>query len=242
MSSRRQFIEKIGNLDLSRAQQAIALLWYYRQTQTFDERTASELAEDLFEEGLGKPNVTQLHKDLLKAKETVKGKRQKTFQLNVKHLSRLNTDYENYLTQQRPKVKDVILPDNLIAGTRKYLEEMVREINGAFEAGFYNSSAVMLRRLMESLIIEAYIKAGITSNIKNNNVFLMLDGLITNITSEPTFNLGRSSLKTMKLVKELGDTAAHDRTYLTQPADITDNVIQIRRLMSELLQLAGIVK
>lgn len=44
----------------------------------------------------------------------------------------------------------------------------------------------------------------------------------------------------MKLIKELGDTAAHDRTYLTSPNDIDDNKLAMRRLIQELLNLAGI--
>jgi hypothetical protein len=44
----------------------------------------------------------------------------------------------------------------------------------------------------------------------------------------------------MKIIKELGDTAAHDRTYLTSVNDIDENKMAIRRLIQELLTLAGI--
>ena len=44
----------------------------------------------------------------------------------------------------------------------------------------------------------------------------------------------------MKIVKELGDTAAHDRTYLTKPLDIDDNKLAFRRLIQELLGLSNI--
>ncbi len=240
MSDRSSFVGHISQLDLSRVEQAIALLWYYRQTQSYDERTAKELAEDLNEEKVGKPNVTVLNRHLSKSKMTVRGKRDKSFQIHTKYLGDLNAKYSEYLSIKKVTVDDVILQSSLVKGTKKYLEEMVREINGAFQYGFYNSSAVILRRLMESLIIEVFIKNSLVNDIRVNNAFLMLDDLIKKITSHPQIVLSRNAPKTMKLIKELGDTAAHDRIYLTQPQDIDDNKLAFRRLVQELLHLAGI--
>lgn len=240
MNDRKIFIERISQLDLKRVEQAIALLWFYRQTQTFDERTSSELSEDLFEEGLGKPNVTTLYRDLSKNKMTVKGKRKNTFQINTKYINDLNTKYFEYLSQKNIEVSDTVLPSEIVKGTRKYLEEMVREINGTYQYGFYNSSAVILRRLMESLIIEIFISKNLANEIKINGSFLMLDGLINKVIVHPQIVLSRNAPKTMKAIKELGDTAAHDRTYLTKPIDIDDNKLSFRKLIQELLGLAGI--
>jgi len=44
----------------------------------------------------------------------------------------------------------------------------------------------------------------------------------------------------MQEVKDLGDTAAHDRVYITQQTDIDDMKPSFRRLIEELLLLAGI--
>ena len=240
MNERINFIGRISQLSLTRVEQAIALLWFYRQTQIYDERTASELAEDLFEDGLGKPNVTKLNQDLIKNKRTVKGKRKKTFQINAKYLNEFETKFGKYLAIKTVDVSNTILQFELVKGSRKYLEEMVREINGTFEYGFYNSSAVILRRLMESLIIEIYIKKNMTSDIRQGNAFLMLEGIINKTINNPNIILSRNSPRTMKIIKELGDTAAHDRTYLTKPDDIEENKLAIRRLIQELLNLAGI--
>lgn len=240
MNDRTTFVEKISQLDLTRVEQAISLLWYYRQTQTYDERSASELAEDLFEEGLGRPNVTALNSNLSKNKMTVRGRRKKTYQIHTKYLPELNTNYSDYLNIKKVDVSDTILQNELIKGTKNYLEEMVREINGTYEYGFYNSSAVMIRRLMESLIIEVFIHKKLTHEIKMNNTFLVLDGLINKITNNSQIVISRNAPKTMKIVKELGDTAAHDRTYLIKPDDIKDNKLAIRKLIQDLLSLANI--
>ena len=46
----------------------------------------------------------------------------------------------------------------------------------------------------------------------------------------------------MDEVKRLGDTAAHDRTYITQQVDIDDLKARYRKLVAELLVLAGVKK
>ena len=51
MADRSRFAKGIASLELSHTDRAISFLWYYRQTQEFEERTASELANDLHDEG-----------------------------------------------------------------------------------------------------------------------------------------------------------------------------------------------
>ena len=126
---------------------------------------------------------------------TVRGRRKKTFQINTKYLNDLNTKYSEYLSKKNVEVSDTVLQSDIVKGTRKYLEEMVREINGAYQFGFYNASAVILRRLMESLIIEIFITKGLTNEIKVNGSFLMLDGLINKITVQPQIILSRNAPK-----------------------------------------------
>ena len=42
---------------------------------------------------------------------------------------------------------------SLVRGTRGYIEKVSNQINGAYENGWYDACAVMLRRLVETLII-----------------------------------------------------------------------------------------
>jgi hypothetical protein len=44
----------------------------------------------------------------------------------------------------------------------------------------------------------------------------------------------------MDLVKEVGDTAAHDRTYITQMQDIDDIKLKLRPLLTDLISLSKI--
>lgn len=242
METRSNFARAIARLDLSHLQRAIALLWYYRHTQQYEERSAAELANDLHDEKFPKPRVSRLNDELKRCRQTVRGKRSKTFQIDVRSLADLDDAYLPLVGAKQVEVSDAVLPTDAVTGTRRYLEHLHRQINGAYDSGFYDACAVLCRRLMESLIIEIYIAANRHHEIQHNGMFLSLDRLLAFIKGDGAVVLGRNSGATMDEIKRLGDTAAHDRTYLTTQVDMNDVKAKYRRLISELLQLAKITK
>lgn len=242
MENRVGFAKELAKLNLSHVERAIALLWYYRQTQEFEERTAAELANDLHDEGFPKPNITWFRSNLTKSRFTVKGRRAGSFQLDVRRLSELDDKYSDLLKVKKVKVSDKIIPGEWINGTRVYLEKMVYQINGSYEFGFYDACATLCRRLMESLIVDVYISSKRAHDIQNNGVFFGLEKLINTIKSDKSITIGRNTPKTMLEIKQLGDTSAHDRVYITQQQDIDDIKARYRRMIKDLLNAAGINK
>jgi hypothetical protein len=95
---------------------------------------------------------------------------------------------------------------------------------------------------MESLIIEIYVKLGRHNEIQHDGMFISLERIIGYIRNDKSIVLGRNSGKTMEDIKELGDTAAHDRTYITRVNDIDDIKFRFRKLIDELLILSGLKK
>lgn len=242
MNSRSEFARRLAEHDLSHSERAVAFLWYYRQTQEYEERSTSELANDLRDEGFPKPHVTRLAEDLKRNRNTVRGKRPGTFQLDLRRLSALDKKYLPLLGIKQVEVSGSLLPPEFLAATRSYLEKLVYQINGSYDFRFYDACAVLCRRLMESLIIEVYISKGRHHEIQQGGVFLPLDKLLAYIKSDKSISLGRGTPKTMDDVKQAGDTAAHDRTYITQQIDIDDIKGRYRKMISEFIVLAGIRK
>lgn len=240
MKTRREFTRGLANRDVSHVERAVALLWYYRQSQEFEERTASELAADLHGEGFPRPNVTRLRANLARSRFTIRGRRPETFQIDVRRLEELDQDYSELLGVRKVEVSGAVLPPETVAGTRAYLEQLVYQINGSYDFGFYDASAVLCRRLMESLIIEVYVSRSRHREIQQNGVFRQLEALLAHIKRDGSISLARGSAKTMDEIKQLGDTAAHDRTYVTHQSDIDDLRSRYRRLISELLALSGV--
>lgn len=241
MASRRDFARRIADLDLSHSERAIALLWYYDFSQEFEERTASELAADLNGERFPRPNVTRLRNDLQASRLVIRGSRSNSFRLDIRHKTKLDEQYLDFVGGQPVEVKGHVLNPQLVAGTRSYLEQMVFEINGTYEYGFYDGTATLCRRLMESLLIEIYIYQKRTQEIRQGTAFFQLERLLAHVRQDSSVTLSRNSPKTMTEIKQLGDTAAHDRVYITQKDDVDDLKPKFRRLIQELLSLSGIV-
>jgi hypothetical protein len=96
---------------------------------------------------------------------------------------------------------------------RGYLVAVGRQMNGSYASGWYDSSAVMMRRLLESAIIEAFEARKIDAKIKNPQTgeFLQLTGLVAAALAESTWNLPWNVRKELKRLKDLGHRSAHNR-------------------------------
>lgn len=239
LESKRLFLQSLnGRTHLERA---IALLWYESQSNDTYEMTSSELAVGLHECGFPKPHVTKLQKTLSRSRTVTKGKRSGTFRVNAARRTALEEILSPHLKVRKTRVSDAILSVDVFSGTRRpYLVALSTQINGTYDHGWYDACAVLCRRIVESLLIECFIKANARNEIESNGALVMLDKVISAAKSTNAFKLGRNSPKALDSVKSLGDTAAHDRTHLTQRQDIDDMKAKFRVLVSELLSLAGI--
>lgn len=240
MVSRSEFARLLAELNASHVDRAVAFLYYYRETQQFEERSASALAADLHDEGFPRPNVTLLKRALSRSNFTTKGSQPGLYKLDVRRLGDLEALYGEFLNQKKVTVAGGVIPSDWISGTRPYLEQIVYQINATYEYGMFDACAVLCRRLMESLIIEIYIHEQRHSDIQAGGVFFMLDRLITHVGNDQSIHLSRNTPKTMREIKQLGDTAAHDRTYITPQIDIDDVKARYRRLIQELLLISGL--
>jgi len=140
----------------------------------------------------------------------------------------------------KPESEQVIA-SSLVRGTRGYIEKVVDQINGCYEHGWFDGCAVMIRRLVETLIIEAYEKREIADKVKNQNGdFYYLSDLIDCILSETAWNLGRNAKTALPKLKSIGDLAAHSRRYHTHRSDIDKIIGDLRIVVQELTYLSGL--
>jgi Domain of unknown function (DUF4145) len=129
----------------------------------------------------------------------------------------------------------------LVRGTRGYLERVAHQVNGAYANAWYDASAVMLRRLIETLIIECFEAHKIEAKIKDpNGNYYFLKDLVDRALSEPSWTLGRNVRLALPKLKEVGDKSAHSRRYNAHREDIDKLLKEIRDTVQELLVLAGL--
>jgi hypothetical protein len=109
----------------------------------------------------------------------------------------------------RASTQPVILM-SLVRKTRGYIERITNQVNGAYENGWYDACVVMIRRLIETLIIEAFEHHSIAGKIKNpSGDFVYLRELIDK-------NLGRNARQALPKLKDIGDKSAHSRRYVAR--------------------------
>jgi hypothetical protein len=128
---------------------------------------------------------------------------------------------------------------SLVRNSRGYLERIVHQINGAYANGWYDASAVMIRRLVETLIIEVFEKHGIESRIQNvSGDFFYLKDLISALAAEKSWNLSKNSKTALLKLKDVGDMSAHSRRFIAQRQDIDKLIGDLRVIVQELVTLA----
>lgn len=135
-----------------------------------------------------------------------------------------------------------MLPVALFANVRGQIYiKWVRQANGTHENGWYDACAVVMRKLVESLIIHVFEAKNAASEIKDkNNHFLMLRDLIEKLRAKKEWNLGRNTDKALDKLKALGDLAAHARYYITHKEDIRPLIPELRIAVEELIHQAGL--
>lgn len=130
---------------------------------------------------------------------------------------------------------------SLVQGTRGYIEKLSHQINGTYENGWYDGCAVMIRRLIETLIIECFESKGIAHKIQNQSGdFVYLSDLISATLAEGSWNIGRNAKKSLKALKDIGDKSAHSRRFIAQRRDIDKVMLDIRNVVQELVYLASL--
>lgn len=134
-----------------------------------------------------------------------------------------------------------VIPLSVVRGTRGYIEKVANQVNGCFEKGWYDACAVMIRRLIETLLIEAFESKKIEHRIKDSNGdFLYLDEIIDKALSEPSWNLSRNTKRALPRLKKVGDLSAHSRRYNAHFKDIEAIIADVRIVVQEFVYLSSL--
>lgn len=129
----------------------------------------------------------------------------------------------------------------MVRGTRSYIERVANQANGAYDNGWYDACAVMIRRLLETLIIETFEHKGIAEKLKNSaGDFFHLKELIDRCLQETSWNLTRNCKQALPKLKDIGDKSAHSRRYNAHRGDIDPLLADIRLVVQEFVYLSGL--
>jgi len=239
------FCDVLKSSKRSNAEKALAILWYFDREQLDVARTSGQLTKVLDDHHIGTPNQTSLAEAIRKTKLANESKSGFSLKSGSRKIIR---DWLPDLEGIQPTIEQAsgYLPEPIWKNTRGYIEEVCRELNGSFHHAYYNAAAVMLRRLLETLIIEAYEHLRREIEIKDGGGnYLMLSDLAERACGEnghKGINLGRDSKKGLKEARSVGNWSAHARRFLAHAGDLTKLQAGMRLLVQELIQIADLVK
>lgn len=148
------------------------------------------------------------------------------------------------LTKQSNTISsDKLFPFELVEKTRDYIEKIAIQATKCYEHSWYDASAVMIRRLLETLIIECFEKYSISNEIKNGDGdFFYLRELINKFLEKDgkKWNVGRNVRKTLPNLKTIGDQSAHSRRFNARKSDIDNIKNDLRLTIEELVSISDL--
>lgn len=138
------------------------------------------------------------------------------------------------------KPTDDLFPMELFQYARGYIKTIAAQAAGCYDKGWYDACLVMVRRIVETLIIECYEAQGSALLIKDeNNDFLPLSKLIEIYKDDTSINPGRTAKKGLAEMKKQGDLCAHNRKYTAKKPDVDNHKGDFRIAIEELLRNCG---
>ena len=200
---------------------------------------ANILAQIIYKTGLGNPNPTQLGELIVQTKLVLKGK--SGFHLKPTARNTIK-DWLKPILEGSPadvNLENGYLPDAIWKNTRGYIEKIAFQVNGCYQYGFYDGASVLLRRLVETLLIECYEHEKIQSRIADSDGnYCMLSGIIADAVDKSGLSLGRETKTVLRELKSIGDRSAHNRRYNAVRADLGKIHLGVRLVVDKLIQLA----
>lgn len=118
-------------------------------------------------------------------------------------------------------VEKEFIPSEILENHDSTYQKILWEINVCYEKKCFNAAAVLIRRLVESLVILAFEANGIAGRIKDGDGnYFMLKGLIGAAGGSPELKLGRTVREGLPKSKFFGDLGAHNPRTLVRESDL----------------------
>ncbi len=130
------------------------------------------------------------------------------------------------------------LPSEIVGGTRGYVEKVMGQVNRSFQCECFDACGVMIRRLLETLIIEVFEKKGIANQIKgSDNNYLMFTELVNKLISTPETPVSRTTRTELPKIAKVLNNCAHNRFFNISAPRLKGHQTDIEIAVTELISL-----
>jgi hypothetical protein len=235
----KAFLKSLANEGINVNERAVYALWWHSRDDHGASRTPKEICDEMASAGYARANVTRIRQALENDPRTATAGNGR-FRVKVNKRAALDSLLNGKVTDAPPTISNTVVDMALLARARPYNQRVAAQVNAAYDARLFDCSAVMCRRIIESLIIDAYEHAKRDGDIKGaDGNFLMLNGLVSKIESANVLNISRNAVSALRRIKVLGDLSAHSRRYNAKASDIDPLRHDLRVAAEDLLHLSG---
>jgi hypothetical protein len=223
--------------NMSAYEKALVILWNESQVNNHG-LTAYGISKRMRELRVGNPNRTQLEKDLSKSPDVIKIAG--CFQIKAGRANQIQRLTRTLSDSTVVDLSTAYIQEEIWHATRNYIQKVAIQLCGCWNHKFYDAAAVMLRRLAETLIIEAYEKLQRQNEIRDSDGnYFMLGFLVDRACSLNGLNLGREAKSALKEIKEHGDRSAHNRRINAVRPELERIRSGARTAIEELINIAS---
>ncbi|NLH45116.1 MAG: hypothetical protein GX451_03170 [Acholeplasmataceae bacterium] len=133
-------------------------------------------------------------------------------------------------------VSDALINLSIVDSTPYYIQGIAKQMAQCYECSFYDATLVLMRKLVETLIIETFERFGIDDSIKDTNGdFFYLSNLIPAFLNSLKWNPSRNLHQNIAKIKKYGDLSAHNRRFQAKKTDIDNFKFELRQVLQEII-------
>lgn len=124
-------------------------------------------------------------------------------------------------------------------GVPYYVKSLAEEMAKSYDYNLYDAVLVLMRKLIETIIIETFEHAHVSNEIKDDSGnFYSLGILIDKYLNTTYWNPSKNLRKNLVVIKKYGDLSAHNRKFFAKNNDISHIKFELRQAIQELLLTA----
>ena len=124
---------------------------------------------------------------------------------------------------------------NILNNTQSYLINIATQMCKCYDTGLYDASLVLMRKLMETLIIESFERYGIEDEIKRDGFYKFLSELIPSFINSSKWTASRNIKTSLDKIKKYGDASAHNRRFIAGKKELDDVKFELRQAIQEIV-------
>lgn len=150
---------------------------------------------------------------------------------------------ESLQTDISPTATNNLISITIFESAPFYLKKIAIQMSSCYDSGLYDACLVMMRKLIETLIIECFESHRIDDEIKDHNgYFLYMSDLIPLYINSNKWNVSRNCVSSIEKVKKYGDLSAHNRRFIANRHDLDSFKFELRQAVEEIINTIGYSK